>query len=216
MKTGKIIILNGSSSCGKTSACRALQDLFTEQFLLLGLDVYSQATPPKQNNMNTIDPSYFSAKRYIQDSLEYYDINTGPLLDQVIVTSYRSIVAYLDAGINVISDQLFWSSKWFRAALDAFIPYEVFYVGIFVSDEEGVRRELQRSSSAGADDIVGNGRPGGWNRTSAITTHNNMIYDFSIDNTHLSIEQTTREIKAAYESTVNPSAWKTLYQTYNI
>ncbi|RUR13889.1 hypothetical protein [Legionella sp. km772] len=214
MKTGKLIILNGSSSCGKTSTCRALQDLFEEQFILLGLDVYSQATPPKQNNMSTIEPSYFTARKYIQEGLEYYDIATGPLLDKVIFTSYRSISAYLDAGINVVSDQLFWSSKWFRSALDVFIPYHVFYVGMFVSDEEGVRRELQRSSNAGSDDIVGNGRPGGWNRTSAIMTHENMIYDFSIDNTHLSIAKTAQEIKAAYEATREPMAWKTLYQTY--
>ena len=71
MKTGKLIILNGSSSCGKTSTCRVLQDLFEEQFVLLGLDVYSQATPPKQNNMATIDPSYFSARKHILDGLEY-------------------------------------------------------------------------------------------------------------------------------------------------
>ncbi len=216
MKTGKLIILNGSSSCGKTSTCRALQDILEEQFVLLGLDVYSQATPPKQNNMSTIEPSYFSARKYIQDNLEYYDIATGPLLDKVIFTSYHSIAAYLDAGINVVSDQLFWSPKWFRAALDTFIPYFVFYVGMFVSDEEGVRRELLRSNNAGADDIVGNGRPGGWNRTSAIATHNNMIYDFSIDNTHLSIQETAQQIKTAYQATPNPMAWKTLYQTFKI
>jgi chloramphenicol 3-O phosphotransferase len=148
--------------------------------------------------------------------LEYYDIATGPLLDRVIFASYRSIAAYLNAGINVVSDQLFWSPKWFRSALDTFIPYFVFYVGMFVSDEEGVRRELQRSSNAGSDDIVGNGRPGGWNRTSAIMTHDDMIYDFSIDNTHLSIEETAQKIKKAYDMTLTPQAWKTLYQTYKI
>ncbi|HHT0592190.1 TPA: phosphotransferase-like protein [Legionella anisa] len=214
MNTGKLIILNGSSSCGKTSTCRVLQDMLEEQFILLGLDVYSQSTPPKQNNMMKIEPDYFSAKRYMKEGLEYYETATGPLLDRVIFTSYRSIAVYLEAGMNVVSDQLFWTPQWFRAALDAFIPYHVFFVGVFVSDAEGVRRELQRSQASGSHDIVGNGRPGGWNRTSAMVTHKDMLYDFSIDNTYLSIHDTAQQIKSAYESTPNPMAWKTLFQTF--
>ncbi|WP_454780964.1 phosphotransferase-like protein [Legionella sp. WA2022007384] len=214
MDKGKIILLNGSSSSGKTSTCRALQDMMEEQYVLLGLDVYSQATPPKQNNMATIESRYFSAEKYLKDGLEYYNISTGPLLDKVICASFSSIAAYLDVGINVISDQLFWSPLWFQAALNAFIPYKVFFVGLFVSDAEGLRRELQRSQAAGAHDIQGNGRPGGWNRTSALVTHQNMIYDFSIDNTHLSIQETAKRIKEAFEATSNPTAWKNLHEIF--
>lgn len=215
MPTGKLIIVNGASSCGKTSTCRAMQDLFTEQYVLLGLDVFSQITPPKQNNMQTIEPSYFTAKEYMKDGLSYFHITTGPLLDRVIITSYEAVAVYLNAGINVIADQLFWSPRWFRAALDTFIPFHVFLVGLWVSDEEGARRE-QKRGGGDANDVIGNGRLGGWNRTSAETTHKNMIYDFILDNTHLSIAETAASIKQAFEKTPQPTAFKTLYQTFKI
>lgn len=35
-----------------------------------------------------------------------------------------------------------------------------------------------------------------------------MIYDFEIDNTNLSIEETAQKIKLAYENTSNPIAFK--------
>jgi chloramphenicol 3-O phosphotransferase len=214
MKKGNLILLNGSSSCGKTSTCRALQDMFEDQYILLGLDVYSQATPPKQNNMKTIEPGYFTAEKYMKDGLPYFHITTGPLLDQVICTSYLSIAVFLDKGINIISDQLFWSPAWFKAALDAFIPFKVFFVGMFVSDEEGARRENKRGAGD-EQNVIEGGRLGGWNRTSAIVTHKNMVYDFEIDNTSLSIEETASGIKTAYENTPEPQAFKKLFSVTN-
>jgi chloramphenicol 3-O phosphotransferase len=163
--------------------------------------------------MRTIEPSYFTAEKYMKNGLPYFHITTGPLLDEVICTSYKSIAVYLKEGINVISDQLFWNPKWFRSALDAFHPFKVFFVGVFVSDEEGARRESLRG---GEDEhnVIEGGRLGGWNRTSSEVTHKNMIYDFEIDNSALSIEETARRIKEAYEGTENPKAFNKLYSTF--
>lgn len=67
-------------------------------------------------------------------------------------------------------------------------------VGMMVSDQEGARRENSRGS-ANAHDILEDSRMGGWNRTSAIMTHKDMIYDFEIDNTNLSIERLQDKFK---------------------
>lgn len=169
MQKGKLLILNGSSSCGKTTTCRVLQDQFTKQYMLLGIDVFSQIIPPKQNNMLTVEPDYFSAKEYLQNGKIYFDVKTGPLLDEIMHISYQAMAAFLNNGINIISDQLFWNPNWFRAALDTFINFDVFLVGMLVSDQEGARRENSRGS-ANAHDILEDSRMGGWNRTSAFMT----------------------------------------------
>lgn len=210
---GNLIIINGASSVGKTTTCRALQDLFSDLHVLLGIDVFSQIVPPKQNNMRTIDPEYFTATPYVKDGVNYFHIETGPLLDSVIYTSYKAIADYLHAGINVISDQLFWSPKWFREMLNTLHGFKVFYVGLFSSEIEGRRREQLRSA-ADVHDIVEGGRLEGWNRTSAELTHANMLYDFKIDNTQLSTIETAKKIKQAYEQIKIPTAFTKLYQTY--
>ena len=211
MNKGQLIIINGASSSGKTSTCRAMQDKFDKLHVLLGLDCFSQITPPKQNNMQTIEPSFFTAKKYQKNGLDYFDITTGPLLNDVIYTSYKAISMYLEEGINVISDQLFWSSEWFQNALHIFNPYNVFFVGLHVSEQEGARREQLRGEG-NPYDIIENGRLDGWNRSSAAVTHANMIYDFEIDSTNLSVQDTAEQIIVAYKSTPNPTAFKTLAQ----
>ena len=213
MKKGKLVIINGASSCVKTSTCRAIQDLLEEQYILLGLDVFSQTTPPKQNNMQTIDRRYFTAQRYVKNGLGYFDITTGPLLDRVIYTSYKAIGVYLDEGINVVPDQLFWDPKWFHSALRTFMRFSVFFVGMHVSEEEGARREKQRGG-ANPNDIIEGGRMDGWNRTSEAITHRGMIYDFEIDSSNLSIQETAYQIINAYQNTPHPSAFKSLEEKW--
>ena len=45
---GRIILLNGTGSAGKTSIARALQALFEEPYLHLGMDCfYVEVCPPK-------------------------------------------------------------------------------------------------------------------------------------------------------------------------
>ncbi len=66
----------------------------------------------------------------------YFEIIPGPKLDQCMITSYQAIATYLAAGVNIVSEQLFWKPEWFAAALNALHQYHVFYVGLHVSIEE--------------------------------------------------------------------------------
>lgn len=65
-------------------------------------------------------------------------------MDRAIFGGYLAIKAYLNMGMNIVSDQIFWTENWFQHCLTALHDEHVFFVGMHVSDEEGLRRENQR------------------------------------------------------------------------
>ncbi len=215
MKRGHLILINGGSSAGKSSTCRVFQGLTDEPYVHLGIDQFWYAIPPKQLQIANAEPRYYRTQTYYENDKPYFQIMPGPLLDEVIYGSYKAIASYLELGINVISDQLFWKPKWFRVALDTFNSYSVFFVGLIVSDDEGARREQQRSQG-GAQHSKQENRPDGWNRCSSLITHKNMVYDFEIDNTKLSINETAQQLLLAVKNCKNPTAFKNLYCQENL
>lgn len=211
MKTGHLILVNGSSSAGKSSTCEAFQNLSPNLYVHLGIAEFWRSIPSKQLQITQATPEFYQTNTYYQEGKPYFRITPGPVLDKVMCASYQAIATYLEAGFDVISDQLFWKPEWFQRALVAFHPYSVYFVGLFVSDEEGARREQQRSQKDPAN-IAYEHRSPGWNRCSALVTHAHMIYDIEIDNTHLTIEETAQKLLQAVRASKNPSAFKKLHQ----
>ncbi|WP_133129316.1 phosphotransferase-like protein [Legionella yabuuchiae] len=176
MAKGQLIIINGGSSAGKTSTCAVFQDLAEKPYVRLGIDRFWSSIPPKQMQLDSATPDYYTAETYYQDNKPYFQVTPGPVLDKVMYASYDAIAAYLELGLNVISDQIFWKPEWFERALNMFHPFKVYVIALHVSDEEGARRERARSVLSTKDTAAG-GRPDGWNRCSALVTHKNMSYD---------------------------------------
>lgn len=193
---GKLVILNGGSSAGKTSLARALQDLFDEPYLLLGIDAFWFAIPPRQLDLDRVEPRYYTWRVHEENGKEYFEIVPGPILDQVMAGRYRAIRAYLDLGLNVIADEVLWKREWLEDAVRLLESYEVYLVGVHVSDTEGARREHDRGD-----------RHEGWNRGSARAAHRHCpSYDLEIDTTQLSPAAAAEKIKHLLEGHQAPSA----------
>jgi len=209
---GKLIILNGGSSNGKSTTSKIIQDIMPEHFMYLGIDTFWCAMPPKQVNLLTTEPEYISYHSFEENGLPYFEIVPGIELDKAMYGSYAAINAYLNAGVNIISDQIFWKQSWFDNCLNTLHEQHVFFVGMHVSDKEGSRREDQRRTSdkTNLEKIVGIW-PDGWHRNTARITHANKQYDFEIDNTLLSPSETAEAIIQAYIDTPKPVAFKNTY-----
>ena len=145
---------------------------------------------------NRVDPEYYSWDVSIENGLEYFRVTPGPILDRVMEGRYLGIRQFLDLGFNVVADDVIWKREWLLQALQLFEDYRVYFVGVFVSDAEGARRETARGD-----------RHAGWDRGSARFAHHDAIYDMTVDTTDHDPEQCALEIKRALADNARPKAF---------
>ncbi len=196
MNPAKVIIVNGSSSAGKSSMCRDFQEISNDPYFLLGIDVFWFSMAHKEIDLERVSDQYYQWCQESTDTgLKYFRILPGPLLNESMLARYKAMAAYLDRGLNVIADEVYWNREWLFEALRVFKNYSCYFVGIFCDDVELSRREIERGD-----------RYLGWARGSQIYTHKDAIYDLQIDNTHKSPMQCAIEIKDFVERNPNPGA----------
>ena len=203
MAKGKLIVLNGGSSSGKTAIAQAFQDLAPESWMHLGIDMFWYAIPPSQLDMQRVRPEYHTWDVVETDGLQWFGLTPGPLLNKAMHARYKAIRVYLEDGMNVIADDLIWKRDWLVDFLRIFEGYEVWMVGIHVSDEEGARREAERY----------NGIPG-TNRGSARAAHADAEYDFELDSTDIAVPALARELLERYQTCRHPGAFDRLRKRF--
>ncbi|MHB8384282.1 MAG: phosphotransferase-like protein [Candidatus Binataceae bacterium] len=202
MKSGTLIILNGGSSAGKTTLAEAFQDVAAEPWLLIGIDAFYRSLPPKEKDHRAVDPQYYTVRTITEDGLDYFELVPGPLMDRVMSARYAAVATILEAGINVIADEVIWSREWLIDAITTLHAYKVYFVGVFVSPEEADRRHRLR------------GRDGaGWYRGSSRIAHRNAIYDLQIDTTSKSPRDCASEIQQMLDSDLKPAAFEQMLRS---
>ena len=100
MKNGTIIFINGTSSSGKTSIVRALQDLLMEPYLEAGIDKFIWMLPKRYLDRPLWDDVLGLADRAGDDG---HDLVRG---------MHCAILALSEAGCNVIADHVLVEPAW--------------------------------------------------------------------------------------------------------
>lgn len=124
---GKIILLNGTSSSGKSSLAKALQAALDEPYLHIDGDIFWQLYPA----------SYFANK-----TDEVYQ----EWRNQFLPACYNSLNTFVQSGINIIIDEVLtkpMTLTWLQGALS---QHEVVFVGLHCSLAELERREIERGN----------------------------------------------------------------------
>nr|WP_234712962.1 hypothetical protein [Mycolicibacterium komanii]CRL76981.1 putative O-phosphotransferase [Mycolicibacterium komanii] len=197
---GNLIVLNGGSSAGKSSIALEFQEIAFEPWMHLGIDMFWCALPQSQLDLGRVRPEYYtSAVTVGADGLDYLDVTPGPLLKKAMHARYLAIRAYLDEGINIISDDMFWTREWLVDFLETFEGYRVWLFGIHVSDQEGARREAQRL-----------GRVTGSCRGSTLAAHADAEYDFELDTTGVPVRALAQKLYERYSALETPNAFRCL------
>lgn len=216
MKKGKLILINGASSVGKTSLCRAFQDNMDDMWVRLGIDHFWFIMPPNKLVLTPQqDAEYFILNKHIdKDGYQYDEFLPGPKANKVVKAGFHSLSAYLDIGINIISDQIFWSWDWVCSAMEKLENYHVLMIKLVVEDNVGIQRESLRGEGINEEDAERNNRPNGHYLGSAKVVHQGIIYDYFLDFTCKMAEELAVEIERAFISIKKPTALNKMRKKY--
>ena len=178
MTTGRVIVLNGSSSAGKTSLARALQDRLDGWWLLFGIDTLITAMPPRM--FGTPDGHTIHANGSIE---------IGPGFRLAHERWRSSVGAIVRAGANVILDEVFLEGaedqvRW-QHTLEGLV---VTWVGVECDVEVAAAREAARGD-----------RVQHLARFQAGLVHKDVDYDVVVDTTTLSPEGSAEVVIAHVE-----------------
>lgn len=187
MQSGKIILLNGTSSAGKTTLAKALQESLTEPYLCLGLDHFLLSVP-RRLYVYTEDENSPGVEGWLlvfRDGKLAKVPQLGPTALHLFQGMYATIGALADAGINVIFDDVIYDPRVLQVAVNELSQRNVFFIGVRCPLEVVMRREQERGDRAGGAALF---HP---------LVHAHDIYDVEVDTSSSSAEACAAQIKAA-------------------
>jgi len=102
-QVGRVILLNGTSSSGKTTLVRALQATLPDPWLEIGIDRFVFALPKAYLDQ----PLWSEVFRYVRPEGRDdgpFRIETGPLGRRLVAGMHRTVAALANSGLDVIVD----------------------------------------------------------------------------------------------------------------
>jgi chloramphenicol 3-O phosphotransferase len=175
---GKIILINGASSAGKSTLARALQQQLPEPFLHWSFDHLraSNALPMARIRSGELD--WARMRPAVFDGV------------------HRCLPAFAGAGNNLIVDHIIEQEQWLADLVELLAPFDVFFVEVHCPLPELERRERQRGD-----------RRSGEARRDFQTVRRFTEYDLAIDATQPNDANVARLI-AAWQARSRPTAFE--------
>ena len=122
---GRIILINGTSSSGKTTLVKGLQSTLPELWLEMGIDRFAYALPGRVLGRPTW-PQLFRYVRPAGRSDGLFRIETTPLGQRFISGMHATAAALAGAGLNVIVDHVLLERPGSTNALDSGRVFQCF------------------------------------------------------------------------------------------
>ena len=132
LKQGIVVLMNGTSSSGKTSI--SIELLNQKEILFHHLSVDDFIKDFFKSKFSDIEPT-----REVDDQ-----VVAQIMFDPLISLYYSTIKLFSEMGLNVIVDTVIENDKWFNECLDVFSDQPILFVGVICSKEELIRREQTR------------------------------------------------------------------------
>ena len=115
---GKIIILNGTSSSGKTCIVRVLQNILDEPYLEAGIDKFIWMLPPRY------------LERPLWDDVLGLADHAGEAGHTLVAGMHQAIEALSRTGNNVIADHVLVEPAWLRDISSRLYELPAYFVGV--------------------------------------------------------------------------------------
>jgi chloramphenicol 3-O phosphotransferase len=182
---GRVILLNGTSSSGKSTLLRALQARLDGAWLGVGIDTVVFALPRAY-----LDPPLWGEVfRYVPaepGAAAPFRIETGELGMRLVEGLHRMVASLADAGLSVIVDHVLLEPGWLPDLRTRLAGHEVLLVGVrcpleVVVERERARKDRTIGQAAAQHDVV----------------HRGITYDVEVDTSELSAEAAADVVAAA-------------------
>jgi chloramphenicol 3-O phosphotransferase len=171
-RLGRVVVLNGGSSAGKTTVGRKLQSSLDGPWLLLGVDLLLWMLPMELVS----NPSGIS----VHDGV----ITRGGRFMQIYAGFQQAVAALARSGVDVlIDDVLLGGGADQRRWDDALRDLDVCWVGVRCAPDIAAAREAVRGD-----------RPAGIAREQANAVHDGVRYDLEVDAGVLDVPQSVELI----------------------
>ena len=158
-----VILVNGSSSAGKTTLCRGLQDAITHPYLCIGFDDFVFSAPARYyRGADTAEQTHQDAfttagVRMVITSAPGAPRSVtavlGPVFQRVMNGMAPAVRALVDVGNSVIFDHVLHDRRMYESVLTSFNGLDVFTVGVVCPVEILEAREAARG-----DRVLGRAR----------------------------------------------------------
>jgi chloramphenicol 3-O phosphotransferase len=175
--SGKIIFINGASSSGKSTLCRALQAQLEEPFWHFSIDHLREAQ---------ILP---------MPRIKSGEFPWAAMRPQFFEGFHCCLPALAGAGNSLIIEHIVETEDWMRRLVQLLEPFDVFFVGLHCPLPELERRERERG-----DRRIGEAR------ADYEITHTFGVYDLEIDSTE-PLERNVDAVISAWKLRKRPSAF---------
>lgn len=190
-----IVLLNGPSSAGKTSMAKQLQDMFDDNFVLIGLDYIIYTMPTRTNDykadMNPRDGFYWIAD-VDAEGHPLMHLTAGAYGQKIYKTLIVQTTCFANQGLNVIVDHV----GNIAPVADDHLPmteydcwknylrdHNVTFCGVTARPDILDQRERQRG-----DRVIGG------SRAQATRVHDGYTYDIMIDTSDISPLEAAQKI----------------------
>lgn len=187
MTSGRIILLNGTSSSGKTTLVRALQARLQDPWIEIGIDRFVFALPKRYLNQ----PLWSEVFRYVRPNGRTdgpFTIETRPLGERLVGGMHRTAAALAGGGLDLIVDHVLLDGRWLDEMARLWAPFGVLFVGVPCPIEVIIERERGRQ-----DRTIGQAE------AQFAVVHRRGGYDLEVDTSRLRPEEAANRIVEAVE-----------------
>jgi chloramphenicol 3-O phosphotransferase len=205
---GQIILLKGTSSAGKSTIAKQLQETLPHPYLHTGIDHFLGAAPWSRLMVYGDSTAQTAAEGWFlpfQDGALIGAPRLGPVAYQWLDGMYASFATLVTAGINLIVDDVIYDPQVLRLAVTRLADLPVLFVGLYCPVEEAMRREQERGDRAPGGAAIFHG-----------LVHNYGVYDLVLDTVQSSLVECAAQIRLALHQHQPQTALHLLRQRHSI
>ena len=139
-----IILLNGTSSSGKTTIAKKLQEKFPGVLLLYGLDTMVQTAFPEKCDYPPYDEQAIRVTTTEQDGQKIIRLNVSPYMYPVYRTAVQFYLMLSEQGYDLIVDEVLFDTNRITPFFEILSKEKVYFIGVKPEKEIVIKREQER------------------------------------------------------------------------